>query len=65
LMEQHALTIADLGLRSTKLSTRKGNKVATKYSNSVTGETWSGRGLQPKWLKTALENGRQLSDFLI
>ena len=28
-----------------------------------TGATWSGRGLQPAWLKAALANGRRLSDF--
>jgi ParB/RepB/Spo0J family partition protein len=35
----------------------------TKYRNAETGETWSGRGLQPKWLKVALESGRKLADF--
>ena len=65
LMNQHALTVDDLDFRSSKASTRKGNKVATKYCNATTGETWSGRGLQPKWLKSAIENGRQLEDFLV
>ena len=31
-----------------------GGKVAAKYRNSSTGESWSGRGLQPRWLKAAL-----------
>ena len=34
-----------------------------RYRNSNTGETWSGRGLQPKWLKVALEGGAKLADF--
>jgi len=41
----------------------KGGKVSIKYRNSATGEAWSGRGLQPRWLKEALANGAKLSDF--
>lgn len=25
--------------------------------------TWTGKGLQPRWLKTALANGKRLADF--
>lgn len=35
-----------------------------KYRNAETGDTWSGRGLQPNWLKTALANGRKLDEFV-
>lgn len=70
LMDQYGLTLADL---SAKLSAKgagkpragKGNKVAAKYRNAATGETWSGRGLQPKWLKAALASGRKLSEFTL
>jgi DNA-binding protein H-NS len=66
LMEQHGLSMADLGTKSAaKPSARKGGKVAAKYRNNATGETWSGRGLQPKWLKTALASGRSLSEFAL
>jgi DNA-binding protein H-NS len=67
LMDQHGLTVADLGLRGSKSSSsvRKGGKVAAKYRNSSTGETWSGRGLQPKWLKAALQNGRKIEEFSV
>lgn len=34
-----------------------------KYVDKATGSTWSGRGLQPKWLKVALERGKKLADF--
>lgn len=34
-----------------------------KYRNRATGETWSGRGLQPKWLKVAIAGGARLEDF--
>lgn len=44
-------------------TTTKGGGGAVKYRNSGTGDTWSGRGLQPKWLKAALAAGRTLADF--
>lgn len=66
LMEQHGLAVADLGLRGGKATaTRKGGKVAPKFRNTATGETWSGRGLQPKWLKAALQGGRKIEDFAV
>lgn len=68
LMSQHGLTLADISQRSSTSSTRgpkAGGKVAPKFRNAATGETWSGRGLQPKWLKAALASGRQLSDFAV
>jgi DNA-binding protein H-NS len=34
-----------------------------KYRTAQTGETWTGRGLQPRWLKAALAAGAKLSDF--
>ena len=42
-----------------------GKKVAAKYRNAATGDSWSGRGLKPKWLTAALATGRQLSDFAV
>jgi hypothetical protein len=29
----------------------------------MTGSTWSGKGLQPRWLKVALAAGRTLDEF--
>ena len=40
-------------------------KVAIKYRNASTAETWTGRGLQPKWLKAALASGAKIEDFLV
>ena len=67
LMQEYGLTVADIsGKSSTRApSAAKGGKVAAKYRNAATGESWSGRGLQPKWLKAALASGRQLSDFAV
>jgi DNA-binding protein H-NS len=64
LMAEHGLTLADLSTKSTAAK-RTGAKVAPKYRNTATGDTWSGRGLQPKWLKLALASGKKISDFAI
>ena len=38
--------------------------VAAKF-RGPNGETWSGRGLTPRWLATLLEQGRHKEDFSI
>lgn len=35
------------------------------YRDPQTGQTWTGRGLKPKWLAVALEQGKKLSDFQV
>lgn len=64
LMAEYGLTVSDLA--ATRRGPVKGqSKVAAKYRNQATGETWSGRGLQPKWLKAALAGGAKLEDFAV
>jgi DNA-binding protein H-NS len=41
-----------------------GIKVAPKYRDDA-GNTWSGRGKQPKWVVAALASGRSLESLLI
>jgi DNA-binding protein H-NS len=70
LMARHGLTLADLGAKASKAGAakagpRKGSKVPVKYRDPASGNAWSGRGLQPKWLQAALSQGRQLSDFAV
>jgi DNA-binding protein H-NS len=66
LMSEYGLTAADLSSRvSTGKRTSTVAKVAAKYRDGATGDTWSGRGLQPRWLKAALASGKQLSDFAV
>lgn len=68
LMSEHGLSIGDLsGKASTgpKPSSATGGKVPAKYRNSATGDSWSGRGLQPKWLKAALAAGRNIEEFAL
>jgi DNA-binding protein H-NS len=66
LMEQYGLSVTDLSSKGgPKTRAGKGNKVAAKYRNKATGDTWSGRGLQPKWLRAALGTGAKIADFAI
>ncbi|MBN8493416.1 MAG: ParB/RepB/Spo0J family partition protein [Burkholderiales bacterium] len=43
----------------------KPTQPAVRYRCPATGSTWSGRGLQPAWLKVALADGKTLSDFAV
>jgi len=71
LMSEYGLSVADLAGKSAKASKAKSSKgktsgkVPAKYRDSSTGETWSGRGLQPRWLKAALAAGRKLDEFAL
>lgn len=67
MMAEHGLTVSDLTGKAgaTRGSSRAGGKVAPKYRNAATGDTWTGRGLQPKWLKAALAGGAKIDDFAI
>jgi DNA-binding protein H-NS len=64
LMAEHGLSVADLSGKSAAPK-RAGSKVAPKFRDVATGDTWSGRGLQPKWLKAALASGKKIGDFTI
>ena len=39
-------------------------KIAPKY-RGPDGDTWTGRGIKPRWLTSALNEGKRLEDFLI
>jgi DNA-binding protein H-NS len=64
IMAEHGLTVGDITGRSAG-SGGTGKKAAIKFRDTTTGDTWSGRGLQPKWLRQALANGRRLEDFAV
>ncbi len=67
LMAAHGLTAADLaaGLQKRAAKVRgTGKPVAAKYKDSY-GNSWSGRGLRPKWLTAAIANGATLEEFAI
>jgi DNA-binding protein H-NS len=64
LMSDHGLTLADLGAKPAGKTTA-GRKAPVKYRDTASGQTWSGRGLQPNWLKAALASGRKIADFAV
>lgn len=66
-MESSGLTIAQVTAHFPKVGkgSSAGQAVAPKYRNNATGETWSGRGLKPKWLAAAIASGASLGDFAI
>ena len=41
-----------------------GTKVAAKYRGAE-GQSWSGRGLMPRWLKALVAEGRTKEEFLV
>ena len=41
-----------------------GSKVPAKYRNAE-GQSWTGRGLMPRWLKTLVDEGRTKEEFLV
>ena len=69
LMAELGLTPADIGGRAAAPRAsgegKPASKVAVKYRNAATGDSWTGRGLKPKWLKAALESGAKIESFLV
>lgn len=52
------------GAVKTRKSKAAGVPVAPKF-RGPNGETWSGRGLSPKWLSTLIAQGQKKEDFAI
>ena len=66
LMAEHGLSAADIaGKVSVVRAPVSTGKVAAKYRNAATGDTWSGRGLQPRWMRAAIEGGAKIDEFKI
>ena len=68
IMATHGLTAADIAGKApapARTASKTTGKVAVKYRNAATGDTWTGRGLQPKWLKAALAGGAKLDEFAV
>lgn len=65
IIDEYQLSAADIfpggkTKGTAKKSGKSGGKVAPKYRDPITGNTWSGRGLAPKWLA-----GKNKADYLI
>jgi DNA-binding protein H-NS len=65
LMAEHGLTVSDLNSTPRRSGASSGSKVAPKYKDPVSGATWSGRGLKPKWLAAAMAVGKSPDDFAL
>lgn len=72
LMAEHGLTSADLSGSTQRargsLADAAGPsraKVAAKFRDPKSGQTWSGRGLMPKWLRAAIDAGRTKESFAV
>jgi DNA-binding protein H-NS len=52
------------GKVATKPAKSKKNVIAIKYRDGD-GNAWTGRGSQPRWLRTAIEGGKSLEQFLV
>lgn len=66
-MAAYGLTVADLqgrkgGVR--KKASRSANPAPAKFKGP-NGETWSGRGLMPRWLSSLVSQGRRKEEFAI
>lgn len=68
LLADTGLTMADIGGSATPRAERAPaapSKVAPKYRDPVSGQTWSGRGLKPRWLTAAIATGKTPNDFAL
>jgi len=69
LMAELGLTAADIAGRNTGAhvagDTTERSKVAVKYRNSATGDSWTGRGLKPRWMTAAIAGGAKVEDFAV
>ena len=43
----------------------KGRKVPIKYRGPERGQTWTGRGVHPRWLAALLKQGHKLEEYAI
>lgn len=66
LVDEYGLTSEDIFPSKSGGKTRKAAtaKVAAKYKGP-NGETYSGRGLKPKWLSALVADGHSLDEYLI
>ena len=73
MIAEHGFSASDLGLKAGKpgrpaksgrTHPSAGKKVEAKFKDT-NGNTWTGRGVKPRWLSSALANGASLQSFAI
>jgi DNA-binding protein H-NS len=66
MLEERLRRLGKAGKNPIRRAKRPYPKVSPKYRNPKNrGETWAGRGKQPRWLAAQLRSGRKIDDFLI
>ncbi len=68
LMVANGLTVADIAGKAAPSAEEikaAAKKVADKYRHPETGESWTGRGLKPKWVTAHIEAGGSLEELMI
>jgi DNA-binding protein H-NS len=60
LVADFGLTVDDIFSTGKAAKVKSGAKVAPKFRNPATGDTWTGRGKPPKWIQD-----QERSQFLI
>lgn len=62
--KKHGFSLEDFA--GGKSSGKSGPKGVAKYANPADpSQTWTGRGRQPNWVKTALAAGKSMDEFAI
>ncbi|MDP9993836.1 H-NS family nucleoid-associated regulatory protein [Variovorax boronicumulans] len=61
-LEEFASTVSSLPVKKVKIKISKRRSPSKVYRDQA-GNTWSGRGPRPKWLKEALEAGQTLAQL--
>jgi len=64
-IQHYGITAADLGYKGTPkpAKSKAATNSAVKYADG-SGNTWTGRGPRPGWLKDALAKGKTLEEFM-
>jgi DNA-binding protein H-NS len=56
--------VGRIAIYGKKRGPRKGRKAPIKYRDRA-GNTWAGRGAQPRWMTAAIKSGAKRDDFLV
>lgn len=65
IMKAYAITVDQIQGKSTKTTSSKSSNPAQPKFTGPNGESWTGRGLTPKWLKTLIEAGQSKEAYRI
>lgn len=64
-MLAYGISVEDLQSKPSKLGKIKSSSPAPAKYTGPNGESWSGRGLMPRWLATQVNDGHSRDEYLI